>query len=125
MHRTSFFRIDLFVASGRSFEQAQFARRIPQTIAINPERQAYFVSPEDIVLLKLEWYRLSQGVLDRQWSDMRAVLTTQGDTLDLAYLRAWAPQLAVGGLLEAALRGDPPPRLPPDSDEPHQARMDF
>jgi hypothetical protein len=75
--------------------------------------------------LKLEWYRLSQGVLDRQWSDMRAVLTTQGDTLDVAYLRAWSAQLAVGDLLEAALRGDPPPRLPPDSDEPHQARMDF
>jgi len=46
-------------------------------------------------------------------------------TLDVAYLRAWAAQLAVGDLLEAALRGDPPPRLPPDSDEPHQARTDF
>lgn len=125
VHRASFFRIDLFVASGRPFEQAQFARRIAQTIAINPERQAYFVSPEDIILLKLEWYRLSQGILDRQWSDVRAVITTQGDTLDVAYLRTWAAQLAVGDILEAALRGEPPPRFSPDTDGPHQARIDF
>ena len=95
IHRTSFFRIDLFVASGRPYEQAQFARRIPQIIGLNPERRAYFVSPEDIILLKLEWYSLAQGVLDRQWYDVRAVLMTQATTLDLAYLREWATQLAL------------------------------
>jgi len=124
VHRTSFFRIDMFVATGRPYEQAQFARRIPQTIAINPERQAFFVSPEDIVLLKLEWYRMAQGVLDRQWSDVQSVLATQGNTLNLAYLREWAAQLAIGELLDAALRGGPPPKFPLDGDEPQQARME-
>jgi hypothetical protein len=60
-----------------------------------------------------------------QWMDVQAVLTTQGDILDVAYLRKWAAQLAVGDLLDAALRGDPPPRLPSDSDKSQQARMDF
>jgi hypothetical protein len=68
VHRSSFFRVDLFIASGRPYERAQFARRIPQTVALNPDRHAYFVSPEDIILIKLDWYRMAQGVLDRQWS---------------------------------------------------------
>jgi hypothetical protein len=94
VHRNSFFRVDLFVSSGRAYDSAQISRRIAQTVALNPERHAYFVSPEDIILIKLEWYRLSQGVLDRQWHDMLSVLATQADTLDLSYLQHWAGYLA-------------------------------
>ena len=125
VHRTSFFRIDLFVATGRQYEQAQFARRILQTVALNPERQAYFVSPEDIILLKLEWYRMAQGVLDRQWSDVQTVLATQGDTLDQTYLQEWAVQLAIDDLLAAALRGGPAPKVLPADDDPEQTRLDL
>ncbi|WP_097646170.1 hypothetical protein [Candidatus Viridilinea mediisalina] len=125
VHRNSFFRVDLFIASDRPYERAQFARRIPQIVAINPERQAYFVSPEDIILLKLDWYRMAQGILDRQWSDVQAVLATQGDTLDTAYLRHWAKQLAISDLLDAALRGVPPPRLTPPDDAAAQLRLDL
>lgn len=125
VHRRSFFRVDLFIASGRPYERAQFARRIPQTVALNPERRAFFVSPEDIVLIKLEWYRMAQGVLDRQWSDVQSVLVTQGSTLDTAYLRHWAAQLAIADLLDAALRGAPPPRLTPPGDDSQQLRMDL
>jgi len=92
VHRSSFFRVDLFIASGRPYERAQFARRIPQTVALNPDRHAYFVSPEDIILIKLDWYRMAQGVLDRQWSDVQSVLATQGSTLDTAYLRGIGPR---------------------------------
>lgn len=125
IHRASFFRIDLFVASGRPYEQAQFARRVPQTIAINPERYAYFVSPEDIVLIKLEWYRMAQGVLDRQWADVLAVLATQGNVLDMQYMREWAAKLALSELLEAASRGGSPPQLGSSSDDPQQMRLDL
>ncbi|NJO82460.1 MAG: hypothetical protein HC828_06310 [Blastochloris sp.] len=62
------------------------------------------------------WYRMAPGVLDRQWSDVQSVLLTQGDTLDTAYLRHWATQLAIGELLKAALRRAPPPRLTPPDD---------
>lgn len=125
VHRSSFFRVDLFIASGRPYERVQFARRIPQTVANNPERQAYFVSPEDIILIKLDWFRMAQGVLDRQWSDVQSVLATQGNTLDTAYLRHWATQLAITDLLDAALRGAPPPRLTPPDDDSQQLRLDL
>ncbi|WP_129626881.1 hypothetical protein [Candidatus Oscillochloris fontis] len=125
VHRTSFFRVDLFIASGRPYELAQFARRVPQTVALNPERRAYFVSPEDIILIKLDWYRMAQGALERQWIDVQSVLTTQGSTLDIAYLRHWAAQLALADLLDAALRRAPPPRLTPPDDDSSQMRLDI
>lgn len=124
VHRTSFFRIDLFVSSGRPFERMQLERRMLQTVTVNPERHAFFASPEDVILNKLEWYWLSQGVLDRQWSDVRAVIATQGTTLDLAYVRDWAAQIGVAHLLEAALRGDAPPK-PVVAEEHSQLRMDI
>lgn len=125
VHRRSFFRIDLFVSSGRPFEVVQLARRIRQTVLVDPERTAYFVSPEDIILNKLEWYRMAQGILDRQWHDILSVLVTQGDILDLAYLRDWASRLMIADLLDAALRGIPAPKLTPPGDESQQMRLDI
>jgi hypothetical protein len=125
VHRSSFFRVDLFISSGRAYELAQLSRRIPQTVALNPERQAYFVSPEDIILIKLDWYRMAQGALDRQWTDVQSVIKTQGNFLDLAYLRHWASQLAIADLLDAALRGASPPTLAPLDDDSQQMRLDI
>lgn len=125
VHRSSFFRVDLFVSSGRPFEVAQLARRIPQIIGLSPERQAFFSSPEDVILNKLEWYRMAQGMLDRQWSDVQAVIATQRQHLDHAYLRHWAPQLDVADLLEAALRGASPPALHAPDDDTQQLCLDI
>ena len=122
VHRASFFRVDILVASARPYEQAQLARRVAQTVTIDPERTAYFVSPEDIVVQKLDWYRMSQGVLDRQWGDVRAVLLAQGETLDRTYMHQWAQRLGLVALLNAVLAGLPPPRLQPP-EPPQQGRF--
>jgi len=72
-------------------------------IATNPEESVYIVSPEDIILAKLEWYRLGGEVSDRQWRDVLGVLKTRAGELDLDYLRKWAGELKVNDLLERAL----------------------
>ncbi len=48
------------------------------------------VSPEDITLAKLEWYRPDGEISDRQWQDILGVLKTRAGELDLDYL--WVPQ---------------------------------
>ncbi len=42
------------------------------------------------VLSKLEWYRLGEGVSERQLLDVIGVLKVQGGRLDLSYMRRWA-----------------------------------
>jgi hypothetical protein len=112
------FQLDVYLASGRPFEVAQFQRA--QVIAFpgEPGGMLRVASAEDTVLAKLEWYLLSPS--DRQWRDVQAILRVQDDALDQAYLRQWAAELGIAELLGWALRGQLPP--PPDTD-PQQQRL--
>jgi hypothetical protein len=60
------------------------------------------VSPEDVILLKLEWFRLGGEMSDRQWGDILGVLRVQAGQLDADYLDHWAAELGVLDLLGKA-----------------------
>ena len=102
IHLDTMFKIDVFVAKPRSFDRAQLARRELHLLGEDPERWAYVASAEDIVLSKLEWYRLGDEVSSRQWRDVLGVLKVQGDRLDLDYMRGMAVDLGVVDLLSRA-----------------------
>ena len=59
---------------------------------------------EDIILAKLEWYRLGNEISDRQWRDILGVLKVQAGRLDVDYLHKWAAELNVADLLQRALK---------------------
>ena len=97
------FKVDVFIPRSRPFLQSQLARAQKQTFSFDTEISAYFASPEDTILSKLEWYRMGGEVSDRQWRDILGVLKTRAGELDLEYLHKWAGELKVGDLLERAL----------------------
>ena len=68
-----------------------------------PGTDVYVASAEDIVLRKLEWFKRSGGVLERQLRDVVGVLKLRGDALDMSYVRHWANALQVEDLLEQTL----------------------
>jgi hypothetical protein len=70
------------------------------------------VSPEDVILTKLIWFRADGGVSDRQWNDVRGILEVQGDRLDRDYLLRWARELDVVDLVEQLLSGEARDELP-------------
>jgi hypothetical protein len=104
IHIPTMFKVDVFILKRRSFDHVQFQRRISQVFASDPETRAYTTTAEDIVLAKLEWYRMGGEVSDRQWRDILGVLKVQSGRLDLKYLQHWAGELRVVDLLEHALR---------------------
>ncbi len=96
------FKVDVFLARDRPFDRSVMARRRPWDVGGPPERPVSVVSAEDIVLHKLEWYRIGGGSSDRQWSDVLGVLRVQAGRLDEAYLDRWAAELGVADLLAGA-----------------------
>ncbi|HEY9793197.1 MAG TPA: hypothetical protein V6D22_22545 [Candidatus Obscuribacterales bacterium] len=103
IHYKTAFKVDIFLPKNRAFEICEFENRILRQPTSNTEQKAYFASAEDIVLAKLEWYRLGNEVSDRQWSDISEIIKIQGKNLDLEYLRKLAIELKVSDLLERAL----------------------
>ena len=119
IHLPTMFKVDVFVLKERSYDRAAFSRRRLGRLSIG-EHSAEFMlaSPEDIVLNKLEWFRLGDEVSERQWLDVLGVLRVQRGRLDEKYLVEWANELNLKELLLRAEREawgtdtQPPARSP-------------
>jgi hypothetical protein len=112
VHTLTGFKVDVFVSKGRPFDRSVLARRRQYPLGGEPGVAIACVSPEDIILLKLEWYRLGGGVSGVQWNDVLGVLQVQGQHLDQGYLDHWAAELGVSDLLERARRESSLPQGP-------------
>lgn len=103
IHFETAFKIDLFVRRDTEFERQLLRRTRPVLLEAGAARMFQFVSPEDIVLLKLRWYREGGETSDRQWQDVLDVLAVQGAGVDRTYLAKWAEALGLKDLLCKAL----------------------
>lgn len=106
VHLATGFKIDIFVAGSAAFDRSELSRSAPQRLTEDTPRDVLVKSPEDTLLRKLQWYRLGGETSDRQWTDILGIVRTQGDRLDLGYLRHWAGTLEVDDLLERALAAE-------------------
>jgi hypothetical protein len=103
IHLATAYKVDVFIPKQRAFDKMQLERRIATLITAEPEKTIYVTSAEDIILSKLEWYRMGDEVSDSQWRDILGVLKTKAGQLDLEYVRRWAKPLRVEDLVEKAL----------------------
>jgi len=96
LHVDSVVKVDLIVRKQTPYRQNEFARRAQVQL---PGFSAWLVSREDLILSKLAWAK--EGESELQMRDVRNLLF---GTVDLVYLRHWAPSLNVNELLENCLR---------------------
>ena len=103
IHLATMFKVDIFAVKSRAYDRVAFDRRRQGQLSIG-DCVANFVlaSPEDIVLNKLEWFRLGDEISERQWHDVLGVLRVQRDRLDMMYMKKWAEALGLGDLLARA-----------------------
>lgn len=98
-------KVDFFRLAGDAYELERFRRRRSATILGQP---AVLAAPEDIILHKLRWYKISPS--DRQLTDSAGILSVSGDIIDNGYLDRWANEIGVHDLLSKVREGQSPPK---------------
>ncbi|OGQ05345.1 MAG: hypothetical protein A3F82_00985 [Deltaproteobacteria bacterium RIFCSPLOWO2_12_FULL_44_12] len=79
------FKVDLIVAKKDSFSKQQFDRR--REIKIG-NRTIFVISPEDLILSKLEWSQ--ESLSEIQENDIKNIMRVLDKGLDKKYLETWA-----------------------------------
>jgi len=107
IHLASAFKFDFFPLLQNPYYRNQFNRRMLEEFSVGDREPVkfYVATAEDILLAKLVWFKRGGEVSQRQWDDVRGIVTVRVGRLDLAYLRHWAQHLNVEDLLERALSG--------------------
>ncbi len=100
IHLASGIKVDVFVRGDEPFDLVEFERHRAEVVQVEPERSVFVKTPEDILLRKLQWFRMGGEVSDRQWSDIQGINETQGQRMDREYLSRWARALEVEDLLK-------------------------
>lgn len=94
IHNALVVKVDCVVRKDTEYRREEFARRRAISVA---DRQVFIVSPEDLILSKLDWAKESRSQL--QLDDVRNLLrSVQG--LDTAYLNRWADRLGLTTLYQ-------------------------
>jgi hypothetical protein len=83
-----------------AYHQTCFERRIKHTIFGN---EASIATPEDLILTKLEWCKLSGGN-QIQYKDALGIYEMQKRNLDLEYIHKWSEHLHVKDLWDKLIR---------------------
>lgn len=79
-------KIDFIVRKNTNYRLLEFQRRKKEKIY---DVEVWMVSPEDLIISKLEWIQLLQS--DKQMADIRNLLSLPG--IDLDYIKNWCKKL--------------------------------
>jgi len=93
LHPASGLKVDVMIPPDTEFARSE-ASRI-RRITSEGEYSAWFGSPEDVLLNKLVYYQLSNGVSDKHLRDIAGMMKLLREKLDREYVTAWAARLGV------------------------------
>jgi hypothetical protein len=99
LHNDTGVKVDVFIQKTSPFSQQEMRRAREDVLEVG-SRSFFFASAEDMILAKLDWWKLGGGVSNRQWNDILEMMKEKQAVLDTAYLRQSAPMLGVADLLE-------------------------
>lgn len=97
-------KVDFWILTTDHFDRSRFKRKYEENLF---GMRLKVSTPEDTILAKLRWAKLSGGS-EKQFNDALRVYEVQFHKLDLTYLKEWAHQLGVFELWsELKLKANP------------------
>jgi len=94
-------KADLYLAKSTGLDGSAMARRRRLVWDRETDAAAWFLSPEDVILYKLSYYRQGGEVAQKHPIDIANMLDVIGAQLDLAYIAQWAAEIGVADLWQA------------------------
>ena len=84
-------KVDFWILTDEPFDQSRFSRRyVEEVLGIKLQVS----KPEDTILAKLRWAKLSGGS-EKQFTDALRVYEVQFGKLDMNYMEYWVKKLGV------------------------------
>lgn len=103
IHLATMVKVDVFIPKENDYARKAFSRKRLDRLGEESEEEVYIASAEDVILHKLDWYRMGGEISERQWGDIVGVMKVQGAALDRDYLQHWAVELGLMTTLQRAL----------------------
>lgn len=102
IHMTSGYKAEMFLSKpGDALRESGLRRR--RLVDLGPALgEVYVHSPEDLILNKLRFYRISQQT--KHVRDIASIVLNQAEALDLAYIERWAHTLNLSDEWQAIQR---------------------
>ena len=98
IHTLTALKVDCILPAS-AFDQNELAGGVTRPIGGNS--QAVFARPEDVIVKKMEYYRL--GGSDKHLRDIAGVLKVSGEQVDRTYVAAHAAQFGLSDIWQAIL----------------------
>jgi len=92
-------KVDFWILTDTPFDQSRFSRKVTEECM---GVQLQVSSPEDTILAKLRWAKLSGGS-EKQFIDALRVYEVQHEKLDIRYIERWAKDLEIESLWKRLL----------------------
>lgn len=93
-------KTDFWILTDDAFDRSRFNRRVSEKIL---GLSMTISTPEDTILMKLKWAKLSGGS-EKQFIDAVRVYEIQFENLDLNYIELWVDYLQVHDLWDELIR---------------------
>jgi hypothetical protein len=94
-------KADFYVAKQSGLDASAMARRQRLKVDKQTGAEAWFLSPEDVILYKLSYYRQGGEVSQKHPVDIHKMLVVIGSELDISYIEHWAHEIGVADLWKA------------------------
>jgi len=89
-------KVDFWILTDEPFDRSRFSRKYDEEVL---GMQITVSSPEDTILAKLRWAKLSGGS-EKQFTDALRVYEVQFEKLNMDYLHSWAKKIGVESVLQ-------------------------